>query len=509
VTSGGRLWVAAVAVGVAAAAPSLALAAPSSVAADPIALTPRHTAQGWVDLVQAGASVLGCPEGATACLDRSDPSVPTGWVDVDADPSTVNSSRAVLVLPAGAAVNWAGLYWGGERGAPRCAAAPPAAADQVRLAIGTSAYTAIAASSLTEVAGGAAFQAYADITALLGPAAGSTEPVPLTVANVQVAQGPGCTGGWTVLVAYSYPEGPEDQHPATYRTIAVYDAVVDLAGGTPQELRLDRLATGTADARLTSALLFAGPSVDLGLGGAAVARSGDGVTGVSGVPGSGYHLATSPVPGESVADSSATLTLAAPSGAYVGAVLGLSRLLPVKVDLSVSTSLTPTSLSVGSDATLKVTVRNDSDVRATGVAVALRLPAGLTLTAGVARYDAGRGVWGVGSVPARGSASLVLPLRVLSAGPLTAAAEVSSSHLPDLDSSPGDGQPDQDDLSSVALTVPSPTAPATSAQAQAAVPSPSAMPWSRFAPAALIGIGLVALGLLMLLIVVVRGRTAR
>jgi hypothetical protein len=41
------------------------------------------------------------------------------------------------------------------------------------------------------------------------------------------------------------------------------------------------------------------------------------------------------------------------------------------------------------------------------------------------------------------------------------------------------------------------------------VPRSPAAPWSRFAPAALIGIGLVALGLLMLLIVVVRGRAVR
>jgi len=483
-----------VALGVAAAplAGTALAAAALAAAADPIALAPRHAAQGWVDLAQAGASVLGCPEGATACLDRSDPNVPTGWVDVDADPSTVNSSRAVLALPAGAAVTWAGLYWGGER----LTGSPPLEPNRVLLAVGDSAYTEVSAAALAEA--GPDFQAYADITALLGPVAGST--VPLAAANVSVAGGPGHVGGWTVVVAYSYPEGPDGRHPATYRSVAVYDAMV---GSGPQELRLDGLVTGTEDARLTTALLFAAPGVDLALDGTAVARSGDGVTGVSGVPGPGYHLATSAVPGGS--GSSATVAL---SSGPVGAVLGLSRLLPAKVDLSVASSLTPSSLSVGADATLKVSVRNDSDVRATGVAVALRLPSGLTLNAGVPGYDAGRGVWSVGSVPARGSASLVLPLRVLAAGPLSAVAEISSSHLPDLDSSPGDGQPDQDDLASVAVIVASPSAPAaTSAAAQASVPSPSATPWSRFAPAALIGIGLVALGLLMLLIVVVRGRT--
>jgi uncharacterized repeat protein (TIGR01451 family) len=465
-------------------------------------LTPRHSAQGWVDLIQTGAAVLGCPEGATACLDRSDPSIPTDWVDVDSDPSTVNSSRAGLALPPGAAVNWAGLYWGGVRG--------DGPADQIRLAIGDSGYTAVAATSIAEMTGGA-FQAYADITALLGPVAGSSEPVPvpLTVANVAVARGPGGVGGWAAVVAYSYPNGPDPTYAPKYRTVAVYDGAVAVAAGVPEDLRLERLPTGTEEARLTTALLFQGTGVDLAVAGAPVPRSGDGVTGVAGVPGPGYHLATSPVAGEGVAGDTVTATVSAAGPAYVGTVLGLSRVLPVRVDLSVSTALEPSTLTVGGDAALTVSVRNDSDLRATGVAVALRLPSGVTLTRAVTGYDAGTGVWSVGAVPARGSVDLTLPLRVLAAGRLAATAEISASHLPDPDSSPGDGAPEQDDLAEFALTVASAVPSPTTEAAQAVVPEPSSTPWSRLAPAALFGIGLVALGLLMLLIVVVRGRASR
>jgi uncharacterized repeat protein (TIGR01451 family) len=527
VTNGERLRAASVAAGLAAAlvlSPAPGASAAFGVAAT--SLTLRHSAQGWVDLVQAGAAVLACPDGALPCLDRSDPGVPTTWVDTDGDPSTVNSSRAELAMPPGAAVNWAGLYWGGDRGtrgdgAPRCEAAPdsaqpatpaPGEANQVGVAIGDAAYTAVSAAALTDVSGGggsAAFQAYADVTALLGSAAGS-EPsaIAITVANVQVARGPGCVGGWTVVVAYSYPSGPDPTYAPAYRSVAIYDGAVGLAAGTAADLTLDRLVTGTQDARLTTALLFADRSVEPTIAGAAVPRSGPGVSGVSGVPGPGYHLATSPVARDAVAANTATVSVTAGQNSYLGAVLGLSRVLPVTVDLSVATALTPTTLAVGDDATLKVSVRNDSEVRATGVAVTLRLPQGMTLTEGRPGYDAGTGVWAVGSVPAGGSVDLTLPLRVVSPGNLTTAAEISASHLPDPDSSPGDGAVGQDDLAEVAVTVP--TAPsATSEPAQAVVSPPSRTPWSRFAPAALFGVGLVALGLLLLLIVVVRGRTAR
>jgi uncharacterized repeat protein (TIGR01451 family) len=516
VTNGERLRAAAVAAGFAAAL-VLSPAPGRAATAAATSLTLRHSAQGWVDLIQAGAAVLACPDGAPACLDRSDPGVATTWVDVDGDPSTVNSSRAELRLPPGAAVNWAGLYWGGDRGTrgdgtPRCEAAPDAAepatrptgeATQVSVAVGDAGYTAVAAAALVDVTGGAgsaAYQAYADVTSLVGSAAGRSDAsaVPLAVANVAVARGPGCVGGWTVVVAYSYPSGPDPTHAPSYRSVAVYDGVVGLTAGAPQELRLEGLVTGTTDARLTTATLFAGRSLDLTLGGAGGPRSGQDP---------GFQLTTSPVAGDAVATDTVVATVVAGQPSYVGAVLGLSRVLPVKVDLSVSTSLDPTSLAIGDDATLKVSVRNDSDVRATGVAVTLHLPGGVTLTAGVPGYDAGTGVWAVGSVPARGSADLTLPVRITAPGNLTTAAEISSSHLPDPDSSPGDGERGQDDLAELAVTIAAPPT-ATTEPAQAVVPPPSRTPWSRYAPAALLGVGLVALGLLLLLIVVVRGRAA-
>ena len=40
------------------------------------------------------------------------------YVDVDGDPATFSSSSAVLHLPAGAAVLWAGLHWNAATDVP-------------------------------------------------------------------------------------------------------------------------------------------------------------------------------------------------------------------------------------------------------------------------------------------------------------------------------------------------------------------------------------------------------
>jgi uncharacterized repeat protein (TIGR01451 family) len=480
--SGARMGAAAVAVGLAAA---LAWAAPALAAPTPLTL--RHTAQGWVDLIQAGAPVL------------SD----AGWVDVDADASTVDSSRADLTVPPGSVLTWAGLYWGGDRGA-KCQAAPeasepatpaPGEPRQVAVAVGDGAYVSVTATSYTVLAAGGAFQAYAQITDLLQPltAASTAVPVPLTVANVGVSRGPGCAGGWTVLAGYSYPDGPNATYAPTYRTISVYDGAADVTGA--QEFALDRLSTAAGDGRLASAVL-AGRPAKLALNGTPVGADAPGAP--------GYRLAATTVP--ALADpSTAVVTV----DGYAAVVLGLSRTVAAKADLSVATEVSPTAPALGDEVELTVSVSNDSDLRVTGVAVSLRLPDGVALTADVPGYRAGTGLWAIGSVAAHGSARLVLPLRVVSPGEMVTSAEISSSDLPDPDSSPGDGARDQDDRAQVALTVAAPTSqPPTSEPAQAVVPQTPAAPWSRYAPAALLGVGLVGVGLVLLLLVIARGRRA-
>src|SRR5262249_42691296 len=126
-------------------------------------------------------------------------------VDVDADATTFDSSSARLNLPPAASVRFAGLYWGARTSAGQGGAPAPdlSALARRRTAPPAGGYVPVAG-ALTgtgTVAGGAGYQAFADVTGLVragGPGA-------YTVADVQAATGAGSWGGWTLVVAYEDP----------------------------------------------------------------------------------------------------------------------------------------------------------------------------------------------------------------------------------------------------------------------------------------------------------------
>jgi uncharacterized repeat protein (TIGR01451 family) len=496
--------------------------APAAAAA---AFTLRYFTQGWADVIQTGAAALACPADAAACQDGSDPTAATSWVDVDQDPSTVNSSRAVLAVPPKATVDWVGLYWAGDRGTrgdgvqPRCEAAPDAAmpptlppapekANQVKVRVGDNPYAVVTANSLTTVTGlggGTGFQAYDDITTLVRPAAGAPAPAELTitVAELQVASGPSCGGGWTAVLAYSYADGPDRTYAPDFRSVAVFDGTLTAQAGVANEVRLNGVPAPTQEGpqpRLTSSLFASGQALGedaLRLGSTRIPPNGNGVTGITGQPGPGYHLATSPVPPSAIGPTTA-LGVTAARDAFVTAVLGLSTPLPVKVKLSVLTAVNPTTVSVGSEATVTVTVRNDADLNASGVKVTVRLPAGLRLVAETQNYDASTGVWSAGAIVGHGSAELSLRIIVEDTGDLVSTAKITASDIPNENPS-GDG-------ASVTVTTIRSAGPTPSQSAPASVVSPQAWAWPQVAPATLFGIGLFLLGLLVLSLAVVRHR---
>jgi uncharacterized repeat protein (TIGR01451 family) len=499
------------------------LPGPAPAAAGPAAFTLRYSSQGWADVTQTGSAALACPANAPACQDGSDPSAATVWVDVDQDPSTMNSSRAVLAIPPRASVDWVGLYWAGDLGirgdgvAPGCDAAPegaapptlppaPDKANQLKLSVGDQPYAVITANSLTTVTGpggGTGFQAYVDLTSLVRPAAAAPAPAQLTiaVADLQVASGPGCGGGWTAVLAYSYTDGPDRTYAPDFRSVAVFDGTLSAATGVEEQVRLDGLATASQDGkpRLLSSLFASGQALGqdaLTLGSAKVPRSGKGVTGITGQPGPGYQRATSAV-APSAINPGATLGVTAVRAGFVTAVLGLSTPLPVKGNLSVVSEVNPTTVAVGSEATVTVTLHNDADLNASGVRVAVRLPDGLKLVAEVQDFDASTGVWSPGAVAAHGSSGLSLRVLVGDTGDLVSTAQITASDIPNQNPS---------GANSVTVTALPSAAPAPSKAAQAAVVTPE--PWNRWevTPAVLFGIGLFLLGLLLLSLAVVRHR---
>jgi uncharacterized repeat protein (TIGR01451 family) len=431
----------------------------------------------------------------------------------------MNSSRAVLTIPPGASVDWVGLYWTGDRGtragdaAARCDAAPESAtpptlppapdkANQVKLSAGGKPYAAVTANALTAVNGangGTGFQAYLDITSLVRPAAPSTAAVAidLVVAELQVASGPGCGGGWAAVLAYSYPNGPDKTYAPDFRSVAVYDGTLPVTAGQRQDIALDGTKASTQDGpkpRLSSALFASGQALDvnaLSFGSAPVPRTGAGVTTVT--FGTGYQQATAPLPADAVVPGAA-LGVTPVRNAFVTGVLALTTPLPVKVNLSVTSSVNPASAPVGTKTTLTVTVTNDSDVPASGVKVVVALPAGLRQVTEADGYD--NGVWSAGSVTAHGSAALSLSVVVEDTGDLVSTAKITASDLPNQNS------PNQ--TASVTVTAAPTATPVTATPSSESVVSSENVRLPRIAPAILYGIGLFLLGLLLLSLAVVR-----
>ena len=106
------------------------------------AFAPRFSANDTGAIAMAANTLLTCPASDAKCgpaqKGGSAPnnSFAMGYVDVDADPTTFDSSHAELRLPAGATVLYAALYWGANTAAGRggAAARDPAARGRVLLA---------------------------------------------------------------------------------------------------------------------------------------------------------------------------------------------------------------------------------------------------------------------------------------------------------------------------------------------------------------------------------------
>ena len=86
------------------------------------------------------------------------------------------------------------------------------------------------------------------------------------------------------------------------------------------------------------------------------------------------------------------------------------------IDLSLSKTSSPASVSQLDDATFTITVRNDGPSTATGVAVTDQLPAGVELqdhTASQGTYDPATGIWTVGTIDVGDEATLELEVKLL------------------------------------------------------------------------------------------------
>ncbi len=127
----------------------------------------------------------------------------------------------------------------------------------------------------------------------------------------------------------------------------------------------------------------------------------------------------------------------------------------VAADLSLAKTVTVAPSFQGDQATFRITVTNDGPDQAGGVVVADLLPTGLGFVSSSpsqGTYDAGTGLWSVGTIANGGSATLdiVATVTALSA---TNSAEIVDTDAADPDSTPGNGPNGEDDEDSVTVTV--------------------------------------------------------
>ncbi len=127
---------------------------------------------------------------------------PMTYVDADSDPTTFNSSRSNLVMPAGSQVLFAGLYWGARTSGTTLNAAT-ALRPTVKFMTPGGAYQTLTGSVIGT--SGNDYQSFKDVTGLVTAAGDGT----YTVANVQARKDiTDVYAGWSLVVAYRAPGDP-------------------------------------------------------------------------------------------------------------------------------------------------------------------------------------------------------------------------------------------------------------------------------------------------------------
>ena len=163
------------------------------------------------DFLMRGNTNLSCTSGCPASPTTNN-GVVMGYIDVDSDGLTVNSSSSNFTVPVGSTVVWAGLYWGGMYNSSNGGITNPAATldiDQVKfMEPGASSYTTVNAEvrniETTQFSGWNTFMSFAEVTTQVQTGGDGD----YYVADIALATGSSFTGphgGWTMVVVYNDP----------------------------------------------------------------------------------------------------------------------------------------------------------------------------------------------------------------------------------------------------------------------------------------------------------------
>ncbi|MCL2787189.1 MAG: hypothetical protein FWD59_01635 [Micrococcales bacterium] len=201
-------------------------------AANIIPFTARFSANADGAIQTIGNALLTCPDDDTRCAGAktgtsiNNNSFQMVYIDADNDPTTYASSSSRLLLPTGATVLWAGLYWGARLNGGASSVAATGDRTKMRLRPpGFASYQTVSSdfefgpnsSSMN------AYQEYADVTSLVQTAGGGE----YWGADVSAATGADRYAGWSLTVVYRAPGLP-------LRNLTVFDGFDAVKTGTQQ-----------------------------------------------------------------------------------------------------------------------------------------------------------------------------------------------------------------------------------------------------------------------------------
>ncbi|WP_152286269.1 PKD domain-containing protein [Flavicella marina] len=138
--------------------------------------------------------------------------------------------------------------------------------------------------------------------------------------------------------------------------------------------------------------------------------------------------------------------------------IGSVTVIPVRdVDLSLTkTFIDGTDIAaIGNQKTFELRVTNEGKSLATGVEVTDLLPSGykfLKYNSTTGTYDYNTGIWNVGEVLPSSTVILTIDVLVLGTGDHENCAEITAMNETDLDSTPGNGNPSEDDYACVGIS---------------------------------------------------------
>jgi uncharacterized repeat protein (TIGR01451 family) len=207
------------------------VASPTAALAADRAFSVRYQTNETGDITIVANTVMTCPLSSPTCVaaqggaSSNNNSYVMTYVDVDADANTFDSSSATLSLPSGAAVLFAGLYWGSDTsaGVGGVGAPDPSANDTALFAAPGGGYATITASQLdTSTSQPSRYQGFADVTSSVQSAGSGS----YTVGNVQAGTGQDRYGGWSLVVAYKDSSQPP-------RNLTVFDGFQTVTTANP------------------------------------------------------------------------------------------------------------------------------------------------------------------------------------------------------------------------------------------------------------------------------------